>query len=301
MTYREVCMEEVKEVLRLWLRGQSTKRIASRIGLDPKTVRRYLHLAVQAGLQPEQGEAALSEPVLTAVLTSVRGQPGREHGQSWEMCEQQRERIARWLKQGVRLSKVQRLLVREQVVIPYPTLHRWAVSELDFGRSAPTILLAEGKPGEELQVDTGWVGRLEPDVHGRIRKFRAWIFTAVVSRYRFVWPSFYETTAAAIEACEAAWSFFGGIFRVLLPDNTPALVKGPDHLYPKLNPVFLEYSQFRGFEILGPELGRLPRAGGFTRRYSDAVSLSDTRTSRRRPDLRGHVRVRPLYADARDF
>jgi tetratricopeptide (TPR) repeat protein len=48
---------------------------------------------------------------------------------------------------------------------------------------------------------------------------QAWIFTAVVSRHRFVWPVLRETTASAIEACEAAWEFFGGIFGVLLPEG----------------------------------------------------------------------------------
>ena len=42
----------------------------------------------------------------------------------------------------------------------------------------------------------------EPD--RRHRRFRAWIFTAVYSRHRFVYPTFEETTGRAIEACEAA-------------------------------------------------------------------------------------------------
>jgi hypothetical protein len=28
-----------------------------------------------------------------------------------------------------------------------------------------------------------------------------------------VYPTFEETTARAIEACEAAWEFFGGVFK----------------------------------------------------------------------------------------
>ncbi|MGH7899585.1 MAG: hypothetical protein ACREQQ_16650 [Candidatus Binatia bacterium] len=42
MGYREVTMIEVKEVLRLWLGGVAKKRIAAELGLDVKTVRRYL-------------------------------------------------------------------------------------------------------------------------------------------------------------------------------------------------------------------------------------------------------------------
>jgi cytochrome P450 len=88
----------------------------------------------------------------------------------------------------------------------------------------------DGDPGQELQVDTGWVGWLTlPLIDPRKRRrFRAWIFTAVRSRYRFVYPTFEETTARAIEACEAAWAFFGGRFHVLIPDNTKAIILEAD-------------------------------------------------------------------------
>ena len=42
MAYREVTMLEVKEVLRLWLGGAPKKRISAQLGLNVKTVRRYL-------------------------------------------------------------------------------------------------------------------------------------------------------------------------------------------------------------------------------------------------------------------
>ena len=106
--------------------------------------------------------------------------------------------------------------------------------------------MVDGVPGEECQLDTGWVLRLEPDARGKRRRRRAWIFTASVSRHRFVYPIERETTASAIEACEAAWEFFGGIFKVLLPDNTKAIVQRADPLEPRIRdlmklwlPVFL--------------------------------------------------------------
>ena len=60
-------------------------------------------------------------------------------------------------------------------------------------------------------VDRGRMGFLGPDLANRRRRFKAWIFTAVLSRHRFVYPDFKETTGSAIEACEAAWVFFGGV------------------------------------------------------------------------------------------
>ena len=42
MTYREVGMVEVQEVLLLWLTGQAKKAIGRQVGLDPKTMRSYV-------------------------------------------------------------------------------------------------------------------------------------------------------------------------------------------------------------------------------------------------------------------
>jgi hypothetical protein len=165
---------------------------------------------------------------------------------------------ARHLENSVRLTKVRKLLLRRGVKIPYPTLRRFAVAELGFGRTAATIPIVDGEPGQECQLDTGWVVRLAADEAGTRRRVKAWIFTAVVSRHRFVWPIERETTASAIEACEAAWEFFGGIFHVLLPDNTKAIANKADNLEPVINKDFLEYAQARGFQV-DPTRVRQPR------------------------------------------
>jgi hypothetical protein len=64
-----------------------------------------------------------------------------------------------------------------------------------------------------------------------------------------VYPTFEETTARAIETCEAAWTFFGGVFAVLIPDNTKAIITTADALHPRITPTFREYAQARGFHI----------------------------------------------------
>lgn len=248
MSYREVTMLEIKEVLRLWRAGTAKKRIAGQLGLDIKTVRRYLRVAQGCGPWPA-GDAPLDEAQVAAVVAALQPDWGRRRGDDWAVCGGQREFIASHLQARVRLSKIRKLLRRRGIEVAYPTLRRFAIVELDFGRSAATIPVADGEPGDELQVDTGWMMYLEPDAAGRRRRLRAWIFTPGVSRYRFVYPCLPETTATAIEACEAAWGFYGGVFRTLIPDNTSAIVQDADPLEPRFIRAFLEYAQMRGFHI----------------------------------------------------
>jgi hypothetical protein len=91
------------------------------------------------------------------VLLALHPAGGRPHGDPWERCQEQRAAIERWLGDGLRVTKIRRLPAPHSVKIAYPTLHRFAVCELHFGKPATTIPVLDGEPGDELQLDTGWV------------------------------------------------------------------------------------------------------------------------------------------------
>jgi transposase len=255
MAFREVTVIETKEVLRLWRSGVAKKRIAAQLGVDVKTVRGYVKVADKLGLDP----AMDLDEATAAVVERLAAANRRPRGRAWELCGAHADFIRSKLEGGVRLSKVRKLLLRQrQVAVSYMTLYRYAVEELGFGCRAPTIPVADCGPGEEVQLDTGWVGWLYDLFGRRQRRFRAWIFTAVRSRHRFVYPVFPETTATAIEACEEAWSYFGGVFKVVIPDNTKTVVNRADPLDAKLALEFLEYAQSRGF-VVDPTRVRAPK------------------------------------------
>jgi len=91
---------ETKEVLRQWVGGAGCKRISARLGLDVKTLRRYLHAAQAVGLIPTSGEAALTDEWLTTLLASMGTQAGRPRGDAWERCQAHRDRIKQLLAQA---------------------------------------------------------------------------------------------------------------------------------------------------------------------------------------------------------
>ena len=75
-----------------------------------------------------------------------------------------------------------------------------------------------------------------------------------------------------IAGCEAAWRFFGGIFKVLIPDNLTPVVTKADRTEPRFNQTFVEYAQHRGF-LIDPARVRTPtdkgkvEAGGAVRAF----------------------------------
>ena len=107
--------------------------------------------------------------------------------------------------------------------------------------------VVDGEPGAECQIDFARMGMLFDSVAGRRRVVHALIFTACYSRHVFVWLTFSQTLTAVIDGCEAAWDFFGGVFKILIPDNMSAVVAHADSVNPRFTVGWLEYAQARGF------------------------------------------------------
>lgn len=249
MSYREVSVIEIVEMLRLWLQGLGLREVARLSGSDRKTVRRYVDRARACGLDRDGGECQLTDELIAAVITEVR--PHRPTGKSlaWETIAGEHEQIKAWLKDGLTLTKIHTLLGRRNVVVSYRTLNRYATTELGFGRRQATVPVADCEPGAEVQVDFGRLGMLTDGADGRRRVVHGLIFTAVYSRHMFVWPTYRQSLADVIAGFEAAWEFFGGVFAVVIPDNMKAIVTTADATEPRLNDSFREYAQSRGFAI----------------------------------------------------
>jgi hypothetical protein len=145
------------------------------------------------------------------------------------VLEAHHDQLRGWLvEKGLTAVKAHELLARQGVAVPRRTLQRYALGVLGVGRSArpSTIPVAGGEPGAELQVDFGKMGLVPDPASGRNRLSWALIFTACYSRHRYVWLSFRQTTEAVINGFEAAWAFFGGVFRVVVPENVPRHIFG---------------------------------------------------------------------------
>jgi transposase len=258
MVFREVSVIEVREVLRAWLAGKSERAVAEQAGVDRKTGKRYVEAARAAGLSREGGEGQLTDELIGQVVSVVRPVRPDGHGLGWAELEARGEQIRQWADGGVPVVKIGILLGRQGVVVAERTLHRFAAGRC--GGTKVTTPVDDGPPGGELQIDFGDLG-LIPAGEGKRRKLRALVFTACFSRYMFAYLTFSMTLEEVIAGCEEAWVFFGGVFRVVVPDNMSPVVAKADAVNPRLTREWLEYSQARGF-VTDPARVRSPRDKG---------------------------------------
>jgi len=257
MSYRELSMIDVKELLRRWSAGQSNRQIARETGADRDTVARYI--AVAAALGFERGHEFGDEEV-NEVAQRVQPKTTRDPSAEWQEVAAHKDRIAEWLgkQRPLRLTKIHTLLSRDGLTASYHTLRRYAADELGWGKRAPTILLEDPPAGQEAQVDFGKMGLIMDPERGRMRVLWALIVTLAFSRYQFVWPTFLQTTEAVCEGLDRAWWFFGAMVKTLVPDNTKAMIKVPEALSPTLVSAFLDYVQTRGI-FVDPARVRSPK------------------------------------------
>jgi transposase len=241
-------MVDVVEILVHWYAGRSKVEVARRLGVDPKTVRRYVAAAEGAGMIPggpgvseEQWRAWVRVWFPALVDTRLR-QP------SWGQIEAHRERIEALL--GVVPVSVihQRLVDEEGLQASVASLRRYLRAHFaeEVRRGEVVVWRPPVDPGDEAQVDYGYLGAwFDPDV-GRRR--RVWAFSMVLSysRHLFVFPVLRMDQQAWVDAHLAAFDFFGSCPARVVLDNLRAGVVKPDIYDPKINRAYAELAEHYG-------------------------------------------------------
>jgi transposase len=209
----------VREILARKERGEGIKRIARELGVDRKTVKRWLKLG---GWQPGQRRRRARQLDCFAEFITRRAP---EVG--WNGAVLYRELQGLGFRGG-RLQ-VQRFLrpQREQ--------RRWSeVATVRF----------ETSPGEQAQVDYGqlrvWIGPQREKVH-------LFVFTLGYSRrlYTRGYPN--ERLATLLDGHERAFRWFGGVTLTCLYDNPGTLVLGRSENRVLWHPLFEDFARYYGF------------------------------------------------------
>lgn len=249
MSFREMTMIEIREVIRRWQARQGLRETARDVGLDRKTVRRYVTALEELGATRD---CELDDELVQRVGALVQAREAQEPSIERLQLIEHRARIEQWLAapKPLRLTKVHVLLHRDHGVdVSYATLRRFAMDELAWGARKPTVLIADAPAGEEAQVDFGLMGMMHDPQTSRSRRLYALVVTLCFSRYQFVWPTWEQTTVAVCEGLDEAWRFFGGIVPRIIPDNASSMVSRADALAPTIVEAFADYAQARGLFV----------------------------------------------------
>jgi transposase len=253
-------MVDVTEILQHWYAGRAKVEVARSLGVDAKTVRRYVAAAEAAGMVP--GGPPVTEEQWRALarqwFPQVAGTGLRQ--MSWREIAVHHDRIAELLG-VVPVSVIHQRLADEQgLEASVASVRRYVRAHFPAGARAEEVRMARPPvpPGQEAQVDYGYLGLWLDPLTGRRR--RVWAFSMVLpySRHLFVCPAVSMTQRAWVEAHVAALEFFGGAPRRLVPDNLKAGVCKPDLYDPKINRGYAELARHYGV-LVDPARAYHPR------------------------------------------
>ncbi|MEY9932442.1 transposase [Catenulispora sp. GP43] len=254
-------MVDLIELYVHWYAGRSKSELAESLGLDRGTIRKYLAPAEAAGLVPggepigeEAWRARVAEwfpKVADAKLRQV----------TWPEIAVHRDYIVEQLKAGVTKATIhQRLRDEHGLEAGLTSLKRWIEANLpeEVTRGQVTVWRPEVPAGKEAQIDYGSLGMWTDPVTGKRRRIWAFIMVLASSRHMFVRPVLTMDQASWTAAHVAAFDFFGGAPRRLVPDNLKTGVDRPDLYDPKLNRSYGELGTHYG-TLIDPARARKPK------------------------------------------
>ena len=241
-------MVDVTEILQHWYAGRPKVVVARRLGVDAKTVRRYVAPAEAAGMVP--GGPPVTEEQWRVLargwFPQLAGTGIRQV--SWREIAVHHDRIA-GLVGVVPVSVIHQRLADEQgLEASVASLRRYVRAHFPGEVRAGQVRMVRPPvpPGAEAQVDYGYLGLWPDPATGRRR--RVWAFSMVLpySRHLFIRPTVSMTQRAWTEAHVAAFEFFGGVPAKITPDNLKTGVCKPDLYDPKINRAYAELACYYG-------------------------------------------------------
>jgi transposase len=218
------------------------------LGIDPKTVRKYVAKAAAAGLAPggpTLGRAEWAELVRGWFPELV---DAKSRSRTFGAIEAERERIGEMLKTNTVTTVHQRLRDEHGLAVGISSFRRYVVSEFpdESLRDRVTVLRPDVAAGEEAQIDYGHLGSWLDPATDKVRRVWAFVMVLACSRYMFVRPVLRLDSASWVAAHVAAFAFFSGAPRRLVPDNLATGVERPDLYDPKINRAYAEMAAHYG-------------------------------------------------------
>jgi transposase len=233
------------EIYTHWYAGRSQVQIADSLGIDRKTVRKYLAPVEAEGLVPG-GPPAMTDTQWRAKAVAWFPQVADAglRQVTWPAIEVHRDYIDDQLKAGVTVATIHQRLVDERgLQASVASLRRWVAANLpeEVRRSQVRVLNpTPARPGEEAQIDYGRLGRWIDPATERAHTVWAFVMVLVCSRHLFVWPVLQMDQQAWTAAHVEAFAFFHGVPTRLVPDNLKTGVDKPDLYDPKINRCYAE-------------------------------------------------------------
>ena len=226
MAARRVKMDRLVELVRLHRLGTKTREVARLLQMSPNTERKYRQALAAVGLL--EG-AADDLPDAATLRRAVE-----EHAPRKEPPKHERSKLEPWratvdgyIRDGLRIREIHRRLRKNpEFEGSYAQVKRLVRAlKKDAGPSADEVVIpVVTDPGDVVQVDFGYVGKLLDPITMTLRK--TWVFVGVLGYSRRMWAKlvFDQRVETWVQLHVEMFDALGGVPHTAVPDNLKAAV-----------------------------------------------------------------------------
>ena len=245
MPGKRFSMRRIKEVLRLkWEAGLSARAIGQSCGMGRTTVREYPQRAERVGLSWPLPEGITDEALEGLLFSAPSLLPGVERPlPDWQRVHDE-----------LKGRGVTRFVLWEEYKAVHPEGLQYS-QFCDLYRAwkgkLPVWMRQDHKAGEKLFID--YAGMTMPvwDITtGEVRQAQIFVATLGASYYTFAEATWTQTLPDFIASHGRAFSFFGGVSELLVPDNLRSAVSFSCRYDPDANPTYLRCAEHYGAAIM---------------------------------------------------
>ena len=259
MARRRILVRDIAEILEHWQAGRSICAISRSLGVCRVTIRKYVYAVEARGYHqgdptPPQGwKAFITEAIPKPPDPSTRSETFAKL-----LPYQDEIRIALATTKAATIW--QRLRDDKNVKVSKPSFYRYLSCFLSdvWKKSNITVRRDDPPPGEEVQIDFGYLGTWLDTKTGK--KCRLWAFAMILSfsRHMFVRVVNRMDQREWLTCHILAFEFFGGAPIRIVPDNLKTGILKADLYDPQFNQGYEELAHHYGV-IIDPARSGKPK------------------------------------------
>ncbi|MCU7518088.1 MAG: IS21 family transposase [Ignavibacteria bacterium] len=243
MAYNRITTMNILEVLKRHNQGQSISSIASSMGYDRKTVRKYLKAIKNNPAEDPEGI------IKSLIMSEVMGRPREKQ----DILTPFKEEIQSLINDTS--NKLKPKSAFEVISLKYDLTGR--VSYSSFKRFVHKNQLIKSslrtstcrittEPGSQCQIDYCKAGLIHDHATGKKKVVYAFIATLSFSRHKYVEFVYTQNEKSFIQSHIHMFRFFGGVPVTIKLDNLKSGVIKPDLYDPNLNRAYAEMAEHYG-------------------------------------------------------
>jgi len=237
-------MRRIREVLRLHLQaGLSYAKVGAALRISKSVTGKYVSLARAASVDWELAQSLTDEALEARLFRPAVPRSSHQLAPDFRVVHQELKRA------GVTLQLLWEEYARGNTQAYKYT--SFCIKYRAFAQSLKRSMRQVHSAGEKLFVDySGNTVPLTDAGTGEITAAQIFVATLGASNYTYACATARQTTADWIGAQVRALEFFGGVPRLIVPDQTRALIKYPDTYDPEPNRTYEEFAEHYGCTVL---------------------------------------------------